>query len=88
MARDEGVGEMKVRLCSKCLYRPEDIGQAYDANATEPYCADCPQKSQKAVVDAQGYVDPEYRKSCEIWHRAWRKRRAAEMSSWAARGIL
>jgi len=79
---------MKVRLCSKCLYKPEDIPHAYYAKATELCCANCPEKSKITAVYPQGYVDPEYRETCQIWHRAWRKRRAAEMSSWASRGLL
>jgi hypothetical protein len=79
---------MKVRLCSKCLFKPEDIPHAYDANAIDPCCANCPEKGKIIAVYPQGHVDPEYRENCQIWHRAWRKRRAAEMPAWAARGIL
>ena len=82
ITRRNGASEMKVRLCSKCLYRPEDIPHAYDADATRLCCADCPERGvPTAAAYSQGYADPEYRAKCRIWHRAWRERRAAEMSS-------
>jgi hypothetical protein len=82
-AQQTSAAEMKVRLCSKCVYKPEDIPHAYDAKATKLCCEDCPERSgiAAAAVYPQGYPDPEYRVKCRVWHRAWKQRRAAEMSS-------
>jgi hypothetical protein len=79
---------MKVHLCAKCLHKPEEIPRVCDANATELCSAECPKKSVGIAVHSQGYADVEYRENCQMWHRAWRKRRAAEMTSWAARAVL